>query len=333
MRRMKRAALAIALGSLLARAAHAQTSAVNVELSRSAPAGCPSQADVEGDVARRLGRPLVASGAALQASAAIESNEQGFRLTLTTELQGESGTRVLDAPRCDELASAASVIVALLADPHADATPAPKPTPPPPQPEPTPKPKEADEHRDEAEEIEVEEPSLPSRPIVVHVFARPELLADLGTLPKLGIGPALSVGVRLDRTALELTGSYLPPNDVESGGKILGNVRLWSAALGVCQQLGNAIAIGPCLRVEYGRTSGKGGGDIRKAASGRSGMFAALWLGLRLDYGLLPALLLYAELDAGLPLARTVFTVQGVGPAHEASALIGRVRTGAELRF
>jgi hypothetical protein len=58
-----------------------------------------------------------------------------------------------------------------------------------------------------------------------------------------------------------------------------------------------------------------------------------LWLGLRLDYALLPAVLLYGELAAGLPLARTLFTVQGVDRTHEPSALLGRVRTGAELRF
>lgn len=337
MRRMKRPALALlalALGLLAADAAHAQ-STVHVALSWSAPAGCPTQADVEADVARRLGRSLASDGSALKADAAIESTEGGYRLTLVTELDGESGTRVLDAQRCDELASAASVIVALLADPHADATPAPAPKPPaPPQPEPTPKPKDdtAAEDDDDGEEIEVEEPSLPSRPIEVHAGVRLELLADLGTLPKLGVGPALSLSVRLDQTALELTGNYLPSNDVDSGSRTVGSVHLWSGALGVCQAFGKGVVVGPCLRGEYGRMSGQGSSGVRDPAGG-NGMFAALWLGLRLDYAVLPALWLSGELAAGLPLARTIFTVQGVDGTHEPSGLIGRVRAGAELRF
>jgi hypothetical protein len=334
MRRMKRVVLALALGSSVTCAAHAQ-STVHVALSWSAPAGCPTQADVEADIARRLGRSLAADGAALEADAAIESTAGGYRLTLATELEGESGTRVLDAQRCDELASAASVTVALLADPHADATPAPAPKPPPPpQPEPTPKPKDdtAADDEGEGEEIEVEEPSLPSRPIAVHVGVRLELLADLGTLPKLGVGPALSVSVRLDQTALELTGNYLPSNDVESGSRTLGSVHLWTGALGVCQAFGQGVVVGPCLRAEYGRMFGKGSSDVRIPNSD-AGMFAALWLGLRLDYAVLPALWLSGELAAGLPLARTIFTVQGVDGAHEPSGLIGRVRAGAELRF
>jgi len=337
---MRWVALALLLSPLAALPAGAQ-GAARVELTWSAPAGCPSQRDLEADVARRLGRPLAGTGPALRALAEVEPVEGGFRLVLVTELEGEAGTRVLEAPRCEELASAASVIVALLADPHADATPAPAPAPAPPPPEPpAPEPAvedseatsaEAEEGDDDEDEEEREEPEPASPPIVVRVAVRPELIADLGTMPALGVGPALSLGLRLDRTAIELSANYLPPNHVERGERQLGVVKMWSASLGVCHALGQGPTVGPCLRAEYGRMTGEGD-EVRTQEHG-TGMFAAVLLGLRFDAPVLPALTLCAEIAAGLPLARTLFTVGGVGVAHESAAVIGRVRTGAELRF
>jgi hypothetical protein len=338
-------ALALLPFALLAgtRPARAQSEPdARVELTWSAPAGCPSQGDVEADVARRLGRPLAGNGALLRALAEVEAADQGFRLVLATELAGESGTRVLSAQRCEELASAASVIIALLADPHADATPAPPAPPPPPPPPPEPEDArptaEADDEEDAPEDGEredEEEPDAPSAPIVVRVSVRPELVADLGSMPSLAVGPGLSLGLRLDRTAIELSGSYLPPNHLTAGDRELGAIELWSAALGVCHAIsyGGGTAISPCLRVEYGRMAGEGAGDLRRNARADTGVFAAALLGLRVDVPVLPALTLCAEIGAGLPLARTLFTVAGVSAVHEPATVIGRVRAGAELRF
>lgn len=332
-------AFALLAGTHPARAQNA--AAARVELTWSAPAGCPSQSDLEADVARRLGRPLAGEGPRLRALAEVEAREQGFRLVLATELEGDTGTRVLDAPRCEELASAASVIVALLADPHADATPAQPPPPPPEPPEPPrePEPPAAEpeeqpeeEEEEDAEAEEEEEPDAPSEPIVVRVIVRPELIGDLGSMPALGVGPALSLGLRLDRTALELSGNYLPPNHLQQGERELASLKLWSASLGVCHGFGRGTTLGPCLRVEYGRMSGAGDDGVRNPDRGE-GMFAAALLGLRVDAPVLPALTLCAEIAAGLPLARTLFTVAGVSVAHEPATVIGRVRIGAELRF
>ncbi|HMI90414.1 MAG TPA: hypothetical protein VK509_03580, partial [Polyangiales bacterium] len=133
------------------------------------------------------------------------------------------------------------------------------------------------------------------------------------------------------RTAIELSANYLPPNHLEQGERELGKVTMWSASLGVCHALGQGTTVGPCLRAEYGRMTGEGDG-VRNPEHG-SGMFAAVLFGLRFDAPVLPALTLCAEIAAGLPLARTLFTVGGVGVAHESAVVIGRVRTGAELRF
>jgi hypothetical protein len=332
---MRWVALALLLSPWAARPARAQADA-RVELTWSAPAGCPSQTDLEADVARRLGRVLASDGPVLRALAEVEVVEAGFRLVLVTELEREAGRRVLEAPRCEELASAASVIVALLADPHADATP--KPTPPPPEPPPPDpveerEPASAEPDDEEDEEEEPEEPETLSPPIVVRVSVRPELIADLGTMPALGVGPALSLGLRLDRTAIELSGNYLPPNHVERDERDLGTIKLWSAGLGVCHAFGRKNQLGPCLRAEYGRMSGEGDDQLRMPGRGGTGAFAAVLLGLRFDAPVLPALTLCAEIAAGLPLARTLFRVEGVGDVHESAVVIGRVRTGAELRF
>src|SRR5690348_6119148 len=107
MQAMKRSALGIALCAS-AWCSHARADAVDVELSWSAPAGCPQLIEVEAEIVRRLGRPLASEGPTLEADGAITTSERGFTLALSTELHDESGTRTLEAPRCEELASAAA---------------------------------------------------------------------------------------------------------------------------------------------------------------------------------------------------------------------------------
>lgn len=331
---MRWVVLALLLSPLAGAARAQQRPPVDVALSWSAPAGCPAQADVEADIARRLGRSLAADGPQLHAQAEVTTVDRGYALALVTELDGESGMRTLEAQRCDELASAAAVIVALIADPHADAGPAPPPPPPPPKPEPEPAADDAREDEDaadSAEVLEIEEPETPSTPIVVRGSVRADLLADFGSMPSLGVGPSLALGVRLDRTAIELSGQYLPSNDIDDRGRVLGAVQLWSVGLGLCHAFGARPAVGPCARVEYGRMSGSG--DEVRIPQSDGGVFAAAFFGLRLDVALLQPLTLCAEIAAGLPIARTLFTVEGVGHVHEPAPLLGRVRTGAELRF
>lgn len=106
---------------------------------------CPTGDAIEGEVARLVGGTLP-EGAPIRATGrASEREGGGYTLVLTTDVEGARGERTLDAERCDELAAAAALILALMIDPEAAmraepiepstlALPEPGPPPPPPEP-------------------------------------------------------------------------------------------------------------------------------------------------------------------------------------------------------
>lgn len=89
-----------------------------VELSWSAPAGCPDHAEVLAAIVELVGRPL---GEDPQRIVAVHgdlvASDDGFSLALRITSGGETSTRTFEAARCDELLQPASVVVALAVDP------------------------------------------------------------------------------------------------------------------------------------------------------------------------------------------------------------------------
>jgi hypothetical protein len=109
-----RAALVVTL--LAAPCAAAQD---RLELAWEAPPACPTAEAIEGEVARLVGGTLP-PGAAIRATGRASARDAGgFALYLTTEVDGARGERTLDADRCDELAAAAALILALMIDAEA----------------------------------------------------------------------------------------------------------------------------------------------------------------------------------------------------------------------
>ncbi|MEC7524889.1 MAG: hypothetical protein VYE22_33725 [Myxococcota bacterium] len=101
------------IGWLCASVAGAQPSA----LRWTAPPECPDEAAVRAEVARVLGGEWPPSEALAEAT--TTRTEHGFRLTLATEIDGAVGERVIEGERCEELAAATALIVALMIDPVA----------------------------------------------------------------------------------------------------------------------------------------------------------------------------------------------------------------------
>ena len=83
-----------------------------------APAGCPDGAAVRARVVRLVGEEA-ARKARLTARAAVRA--EGGRWALELELAGETGAgrRSLSAGRCEELAGAAALVIAIAVDPRA----------------------------------------------------------------------------------------------------------------------------------------------------------------------------------------------------------------------
>jgi hypothetical protein len=167
----------------------------------------------------------------------------------------------------------------------------------------------------------------------IWALLRPELAADSGTLPHIALGPAFSVGVRVYATSLELSGTYLPGQNVFATQRMaaVAELHLLSAALGACQALTRTAELSPCLRFEYGQLAGRGK-NLATALKADGGWALAL-LGVRVSAELLPRVRAVLELEVGLPLLGATFTVNPVGTVHQTSDVVGRLRAGIELRL
>jgi hypothetical protein len=253
----------------------------------------------------------------------VTQTSNGYALTLRTS----TGERRLEAASCDELAQSAAVILALLIDPQA--------APPSPAAEKEPEPT-IDEPSAETEPEPEEEPASPRTVTYaglgsVRGFVRLEAVGDLGFLPSLAVGPGLAAGVIWNRTAIELSGSYFPTQDIELEGKDVGDVRVFAGRLGVCQALIARPEFGPCLAVEYARLVGRG--DVEDPSDVSAGLWsllaaARLWV----PFGSVGGAVF--EIGAGLPTRGADFTVgEEERIVHRTSAVVGRARAGFELRF
>ena len=291
-----------------------------------APDSCPAADWVRGDIERRLGRTLEAlTELSLVAEAVVTPTDDGrFQLVLTTIVEGEPGERTLDDRDCPALASAASLIIALAIDPAAsqtDETPTAVALPMP-------------EDSDATTAPDETSASPPRAPLGFHV--RLDLVADLGALPGLAAGPAVSLGLSVDRLRLELSGVWLLPGDAQpqSEPRAVAELQLLAIGVGACLRLfeSGLLQTGPCGRLEYGTMRGHGSRAISEPTAGDAGWAAAHaggWMSLKI--GSHAAFRL--ELGLGLPLRRAKFTVEGLGTVHEASPVNLRSRLGVELNF
>jgi hypothetical protein len=196
-----------------------------LELEWHSPAGCPDRADLASRVPEAP-PALAARGSRPHARGVIVEDARGYRLDLWTN----EGHRTLFANDCEELASATALVLSLLIDSQRHAV-APA----------------ASARFDEAQ------PKL-------WPWIRADVVADLGTLPHLGLGPGLGVGLRIERLNLELSGSWLPKQDVRSLQRTaaVGELQLWSGELGTCYAITTGVGLSPCLHLEYGRIANRG---------------------------------------------------------------------------
>jgi hypothetical protein len=325
----------------------------------SAPAGCPSEAAVQRELATRLGER---SGLAVQATGTITQGPRGYRLRLETTADGQSGLRELEAVDCQQLADAAEIIVALMVDPasvapqeaeqlgtdvatQADAgvasseePPAPIQAPTEPVPEEEPEREEPEPEPEREDEEAGDDAGAPAGPpLHVSFVVRAGAVLDAGSLPDPGLGPTLALGARVERVELTVGGVWLPEQDVQSerrSGRVAvlqlltGRASLCYRALGV---LGTRRELGfaACVAGELGRTWGRGI-DIAQSDPAEA-TFAAAFASLQAEWPLSEALGLYGELSAGLPLLHTTFRVQEVGTVHEEGPLLGRLGIGLVL--
>jgi hypothetical protein len=293
-----------------------------LELEWDAPDGCPDREAVEKLVSRQMGERVTTKlSAPLSASGRVALTSGAYTLTLRTP----TGDRRLEAETCDELAEGAAVILALLIDPHAAPTQPPEPEPEPNEPDP------------EAAAGTTREASPPmaanDAKRVLRGFLRPELIGDAGLLPRVGLGLGFAGGVTWYRATFELSGTFFPTHDLRSGQTDLGDLRAFTGRIGVCDAWLARPALGPCFFMEYARLIASGGEGLTPMGKIVDGGLWSLLPAARLAMAIGASFGWVLELGIGLPLSVAAFTVENRGTLHETSRLVGRARTGFELRF
>ncbi|HSZ81590.1 MAG TPA: hypothetical protein VLA14_04875 [Polyangia bacterium] len=235
--------------------------APELALTWQAPPGCPTAADVQTQFGRLLGGDAHApSGKHITATITVRTPAPArWSLDLATVLDGAAGRRNLEGDSCASVASAASLILALMIDPAAAARAAAESAPPPKPPAPPPPTVKAPPRQ--ARDTD----AVPrARDIIgfARVFAGG--VAELLPTPAPAVGIAL--GARRRRLAAELSvlATAEQRADAEMSSTAGGDLRLIVGGARACGALGgHAVVWSVCAGGELERLSGTGfGTDI-----------------------------------------------------------------------
>lgn len=206
-----------------------------------APPSCPSAQDVGNRLAARVGVDGEGGSEATRGEALVAREGTGYVAMLVVTTDAGSTTRRLEAERCDTVAEAAVLIVAMV---HAERTTAalPEATPAPDEP-PAPAPAAA-------------APAQPRRPTPQPVAARTpapprtqaailaQLSLRLGGLPRVGLGVGGGFAVLRPRWRAELIGRYWAPREAAIGPSP-GSARVAVGAGTVGADVGPSWRLGP----------------------------------------------------------------------------------------
>lgn len=335
-----------------------------------APEGCPTRDAWLSSLRSRVDEAAWNEAAPkLRASVRIDTTETGYALQLDTELDGATGQRRIEAASCAELVEASALIVAFAIDPEAagrtasaapvvasDGAPAvvtpvegssvalaPIAAAPAEAAAPEPAPAEAvrpvPRVEPRAKGFDRERPPEHVRAVVrprSQLFVRPLALLDIGTLPALGVGPSLAVGLRIRRISLELGVSYLPAQLIieATADRIIGELRWLAGSAGACYSLfpDQRLDAAPCVRMELGRLWGRGR-NLEADMISAGATWLALLAGAQVSYEIWRGLAVNLEVAAGLPLLASAFRVDAVGEVHETPSVVGRLSAGVTLSF
>jgi len=302
-----------------------RTSAAEIpqlKLSWDAPAGCPTQADVESEVEKLLVGRAPAS-VELEAHVVVRQEASGaFHASLATGSAGRAGTRTLHGESCSAIALATSVVLALTLVPDASiADSKPKPLEAPQTPRAVPRPREAGNVRGPPTRVE----------LFVHAFGG----VGIRTLPQPSVLVGLGVGVRRRAWDLEIGFALAPKQELrlsypEQGSAEISYWRLPAHACFAPLQT-RAVDLAACAGLAFERWSagasgisdpGHGAGSL---ISGQLGTRSQLWIARKVSISL--------SMEASLRPVHPRFLVDGLGGVYEIPLLSGALLGGLAVRF
>lgn len=303
----------------------------------SAPPECPQWREALSRIETLLGaRVDEVRHAALSVRASVTKAGERYTVSLETLHAENRFERSLEAKTCSEVTDAGALVIALAIDPtlaerrKPDAPPAPPPvaTPCPAAPEPPPCPKLQPATRIVEREVIVEREIL-GNSWSAEAFAH----LDVGTLPEVGFGPRVGVVGSIKWWQAGLLVTWLAPRrGYVEGRQEGGDVSLLAAQLRSCVAPWRQNFTGRvCGGLEVGMLRAQGVGTTRTVSA------ASPWVAPTAEIlgGYSFSDELAAELSAGavIPLERPEFTVQNIGPVHQAKRLVLRLGIGATVHF
>lgn len=291
-----------------------------------APLGCPDSTWAQTRIADHLGRAIAQSPSPLSVRVEIIAQEAGFRLALNMGEASTRSERVIDDARCEDLAEAATLMIALAVDESAQAS---APAVPPAA---TPKPATDNERIPALQNKPQANTQTRDRGLRIQLAG----MIDAGFLPKLGLGPALLLGLQRRRVGV-YGGAYgfLPR---ESAGERRVRVRQWAASLGGCVEVfaRTRLQLLPCADVQIGRVDATGRGVTENLE--RHALFVGLGARLALKLRIWGPVWVSAEPGLSVPLLRQRFvtfdtTDETTRTLHTPRPVSARGSLGIELHF
>jgi hypothetical protein len=296
------------------------------------PEACPTQAEVEQTLQRYLGGGSLDLKRGVTAEASVTLREDGnFRLVLVVETGGGTSVAQIDADRCELLAKAVALKVAVAVDPLAmieavERKPEPKPEPPP-EPPPT------DEEQAPVVEPEPKPPPPPPEP-QVRGAVRVDGAVGFGILPDFGGGVGLTLAAVFPRWRLEAGGAFWPtrrarfPGLPDTGADIL----MGTASIRGCPMPKVKMIEFPlCVGIEFGGMQGHGIGVEQSVVATR--LWAAALVDAGLAWSFTEYLSLWARAQLAVALHQPDFDIENGGQIHKAARAAPRGLVGLEVRF
>ncbi len=304
-----------------------------IDLSWTAPAECPTHAEVSRELARiARARPGLAP-ARLRADVTIRRAQDELRLELVTERDGRRGARRLRGADCAALVRGATLILALAFGPGVELVTLDAPPPPPD----TPPSREASPRSEDdataapsaapRETIVLEEEVETARGLGFALAA--EARAALGWLPSVALG--LGVGARhaWGVGSVGVVGSLWLPERALVGSAEAHLVVGSLAVLGCLHPLDRAVHLAVCAGAETALVFGSARGTDRDGAR------VAPWYGglVRVDAELMidSPVRPYLSGEVAVGPHRPRFTIAGGGDIHELSWVLPGLSVGARV--
>lgn len=308
-----------------------------LEVTWTAPAGCPQGEAVQAAIASNLAREDFGDALdTVQVRGEILRTPQGFRLNVSVRLPDGAVDRELTAGNCDELAAAAGLIIAVALDPlrvqQVRPPPQPKPVPTgPPKAWANPPRPPTTTREPEPEPERPPEPELPPRAVDLRLAA----MLDVGSLAVLRGGAQAGFGVagpwfRADASVLYWAPRAIRPFNVAPDA----GARLQQAGLGARA----------CLKPELGAFEASSCGGLEGGASWSRGIgldnpqtTTLPWLtataGLEVAWVSRAAVGLFAGVDAQFHLVRPRVNISGLGETLKVAPVGARAVVGLVVRL